>query len=195
MNSLYIAIPLILIGVLIQLVDKFSNDYKEFIEKIPYLKKTIFWLSIILIVLGGYQAVYSLIQSQKYEVYASPSEIKLRSHINKDFVLKISNNKDIAVCDVNCRICFDNQTIDQSIIKIEPIAKDVIPNVPFSLMGCVLSNGCSTISLYGISPHASKEFYIRIDGETINTDYRLSFNVYDWSLEPSLFNIPTRNFM
>ena len=191
MSSLYFAIPLIVVGVIIQLVDKFSNVYKEYIEKIPYLKKATFWLSIVLIILGGYQAVNSLIDSQKYEVYASPAEIKVRSFINKDFVLKITNNKNIAIYDVNCSICFNDQSIDQSIIKIEPITKDVIPNVPFSLMGCVLSNGCSTISLYGINPHSSKEFYIRINGATIKTDYRISFSVYDWSLEPSLFNIPT----
>ena len=117
MSSLYFAIPLIVVGVIIQLVDKFSDDYKEYIEKIPFLKKTIFWLSIILIILGGYQAVNWFIESQKYEVYASPSEIKMRSFINKDFVLKITNNKDIAIYDVNCSICFNDQSIDQSIIQ------------------------------------------------------------------------------
>lgn len=190
MNSLYIAIPLIIIGVVIQLVDKLSDVYKDHIEKIPYLKKTIFWLSIIIIILGGCQTVISILKSQKYEVYASPSEIKMRSHINKNFVLSITNNQDIAAYDVIFSICFDNQSIDKSIIEIEPITKDSIPNVPFSLMSIRLSNGCSTISLYSINPHSSKEFYVRINGSAVDTDYRVSFNVYNWALEPSLFDIP-----
>ena len=77
------------------------------------------------------------------------------------------------------------------LFKIEPLTKDVIPNVPFFFDGQFLSNGCSTISLYGINPHSSKEFYIRINGATIKTDYKVSFSVYDWSLRPYLYNIPT----
>jgi hypothetical protein len=191
MDSLYIAIPIIIVGLIIQIVDKFSNDYKEYIAKIPYLKITLFWLSVVLIAYGGYNAIDSLLKTKKFEVYASPSEIKLRDRINKDFVLKVSNNKNITVYDVNLSICLDNQSIDHSIIKIEPVYKEVIPNVPFSLMGAILSNGCSTLAFHSLSPVSSKEFYVRIDGETVAVDYRISFLVYDWALEPSLFNIPT----
>ena len=125
-------------------------------------------------------------------MYASPSEIKMRSKISKDFVLTISNNKkDEAVYDVLCGICLDNLSIDQSIIKIEPVKKEITPNVPFSLLGLILSNGCSTMSVQNISPNSSKEFYVSVNGENIDINFRISFLIYQWELKPSQFRFPT----
>jgi hypothetical protein len=176
---------------LIQLVDKFSGHYKELTEKKPYLKKAIFWISMALIIIGGIQAVVSYKETKKYAVYASPSELKMEPRMNKPFTLTITNNNNFAIYDINFSICLDNESIDNSIIEVVPVQKDSIPNVPFSLMGVDLSNACSTIVFPNISPHSSKDFYVTINGEKVNTPYRISFLVYDWALAPSLFSVST----
>ena len=83
---LYIAIPMVAIGVLIQLTNKLSEKYKDSIDKIPYLKTVLFWLSLALIVLGGYHTIDTLIKAQKYEIHASPAEINLEHRRNKNFI-------------------------------------------------------------------------------------------------------------
>lgn len=189
---LYISIPSIAIGIILQLFNKFSENYKETIEKVPYLKIVLFWLSLVFIVFGGYQTLYSVYRSnqeKKYEIYASPSEIKLMPRTNKDFILTVSNNKDYAIFDVNLSICSDNQSIDTSFLEIDPVEKDVIPNLPFSIVGITLSNGCSSILFHSINPHSSKQFRVRLKGEKIEVKSRISFLVYDWAPAPSSFDL------
>jgi hypothetical protein len=190
----YISISLIAIGIIIQLLNKFNENYKETIEKVPYLKIVLFGLSIVLTVFGGYQTIYSVYQSyqeKKYEIYASPSEIELMPRTNKNSILTVSNDKDFAIFDVNLSICCDNKSIDSSFIKIDPVEKDVIPDVPFSIAIITLSNGCSIMLIHSIDPHSTKKFYFSIKGENIEVNSRISFRVYDWAREPSSFNIST----
>lgn len=196
---LYISLPLIAICIIIQLLNKFNENYKKTIKKVPYLKNILFALSIVIIVFSGSQAVVQsiqekkaadrLIQEKKYEIYASPSEIELMPRTNKNFPLTVSNNKDFAIFDVNLSICSDNKSMDPSSIEIDPIKKEKIPNVPFSMAMITLSNGCTIIVFHSISPHSSKEFNVTIKGEKVEVKSRISFLVYDWAPEPSLFDI------
>ena len=188
---LEISIPLFFIGVIIQIVDKLSERYKESIEKVPYLKTVLFWLSILIIIVGGIGTISSLLQTKKYEVYAAPGEIKLGHQRNKHFTLKITNNQNFAVFDVNLGICCNNKKIDLSSISLKPAKEDKIPGVPFSILRLDFCNACSAFVIRSINAHSTKEFFVRIQGDKVKNDSLISFLVYDWAHEPSLFEIPT----
>lgn len=172
-------------------MDKLSENYKEYIEKVPYLKTGLFWLSIVIIFCGGYGTVSSIIQKKRFEVYAAPSEIKLGHQRNKKFTLKVTNNQDFAIYDANLGICTNNKDLDLRLISLDPVKEVEIPGVPFSMFRIDLGNSCCCIVLGGINAHSTNEYYVRIQGEKVKRDSLISFVIHDWGKEPSLFDIPT----
>ncbi len=188
-----IYISLITIGIVIQILDKYYTAYKNRIKNNPILRAVLLCLSIVLITINGVLVLIPICESQRYEVYASPSEINVRQRTNKDLVLKITNNKDYAIYDVSVSVCINDINVNPDIIDIMPAEVKEDPNIPFILVGYVLSNGCSTFSFHSISPHSTRDFHIRVKHENNIEDHKIAFIVYDWALEPSLFDVPITN--
>lgn len=134
------------------------------------------------------------IKDQTPTIFVSPSEITLTHQTTRNFILKIANNQDFAIFDVHLNISVNNKALELSLIKIEPIKTEAIPGVPFSMFRIDLSNGCSGIIFGSINAHSTREFNMKIEGEKIKTDSKISFAVYDWSLEPSLSDLSTKPF-
>ena len=187
---LNISILLLIIGLIIQIFDKMSERYRESIEKIPFLKTGLFWLSLLIILIGGYGTICSMLQAQKHKVYAAPSEIRLGHQRNKSFTLKITNNQNFAIFNVNVGICWNNKKFDQNLISINPVKGVEIPRVLTQLFRVYFTNACSALVISDINAHSTKEYFVRIQGEGLKSDSLISFVVYDWAPEPFSFDFP-----
>lgn len=121
------------------------------------------------------------------KINASPSEIHLRSHSNKPFRLKLTNNEDSAVFDVNFSICVDNKILNPCSIQLIPVKNEDNPNIPFPMLRVLYSNGCCGVIIQDISPHSTREFDTTIIGENVDGDSKVSFSIYQWSRESSVY--------
>lgn len=189
MDSYYLGLMLILIGLAGALIDKISNNFKEFLNKKPLLKRIKFVVTIMILVLGGIISLIIYLKSKEFEVYVSPNKAKVNAQVEKSIVLKVTNNKEYAIYDVQAGIFLDNLNIDKKIFKIEPVNEIVTPYKAL-FWGAGLSNGCLTLNINSISPNSTIEFYLNINGLKIKNDFNILFRIYNWSLESSAFTVP-----
>jgi hypothetical protein len=140
----------------------------------------------IFIVIGGICS-YPIKEQWKKDhekIVVSPKEIIFNAPANKDFVLSIINNQEVAVYNVCLGICLNSRTNDFTAIKIKSVIEELLPGIPLSPPEMSLSNGCYVKVIGYIKPYSTKELYITIEGKKLKTGSKVAFRVYNWYLEP-----------
>jgi hypothetical protein len=193
------SIIFIVLGCILQLYrilpDKFIKHLKK---RLPYLNTITIIMSILLIIYGGYKTVTLLIESHKYNLFVSPEEIEVHRQTNKEFILKVTNNYDFPLYDIQLEMLVQRGDLKSNKIKLKPIKKvEGLPGNVMGLFGYDKETGkqWQMIMFADLNAHSTKEFLTIADCTNCAENSTVTFEVTHWSNSPSSFSFkPKKDF-
>jgi tetratricopeptide (TPR) repeat protein len=180
---------LILSGLIgaIRIIAKEWNWLGSKTSKLPYFNAITTSLFGVLLLVGIYFPVKAQIDKTMYSVFVSPKTISVSPSYNKKSLLKIVNNKDYPLYQIDLKIAVEEGDLSVDAVKLNPKDKMKLES---DIGGVTLGHdvfGIGVITedgiredhkiIYELDAHSTKEFFVEIDATNLKKKSKVVFKI------------------
>ena len=184
----------LIVGAFIQAIRLLSPEWTwlgSMTSKIPHFKVITIVLSILCVLSGAiYQAITEFNKKQ-YSVFVVPESLDVSPGYNKRFIMKIVNNQDFPIYQIDLRIAVERGDLSVNDIRLNSTVESKIKSEMKSETGKVtishdvIGLGMTTkdgkrenhLILYDIDAHATREFSVDINANNMQQHSKAVFQI------------------
>jgi tetratricopeptide (TPR) repeat protein len=199
-------IPIIVIylaiGGLLQLFRVLTDNFdwvKNVTSKIPYYKTITICITVLLIIAGVLLQIKTEFDKQRYSIFVVPKNITVTPGYSKKAIIKIVNNNDYPVYQIDLKVSVEEGDLPVDSIKLDPKDEAKIKSeIGSDTDKIIISHdqlGIGTINeegkrenhiiIYDIDAHTTKEYFAEINANNIKSRSKVNFEIVRTATEPS----------
>jgi len=188
----------IILGGLIEAFRRLATEWtwlSSKTSKIPYFNTITICLSVLLLLGGIYHQVTTEIDKKKYSVFVSPETISVNPGYSKKSILKIVNNHDYPLYQIDLKIAVEEGDLSVDDVKLdqrdEMKLKSSTGGVTWGHdvlgIGMITKEGKREDHkiIYELDAHSTKEFFVEIDANRIKQKSKVDFQIVRTATEPA----------
>ena len=180
----------IIVGSLIEAIRRLSNEWEwlgSITSKIPYFNTITIVLSVICVLIGVVHQVKTEIDKKQFSFFVAPESIDVHPGYSKRTLLKIVNNQDFPIYQIDLEISVEEGDLSVDDFKLYP--KDM-PKMESETGGVVISwdvfamvgitnegKRKKHIIIYDIAAHSTKEYFAEINADKMHQKSKIVFQI------------------
>jgi tetratricopeptide (TPR) repeat protein len=164
-----------------------------------YLDKILISITVLLFLIGIFYQVKAEFEKKKYSIFVSPEKIQVTPGYSKKSILKIINNHDYPLYQIDLRIAVEKGDLSVDAIKLDQKDKTKMEStiggaingitIAWDIfgIGVITENGKREDHryIYELDAHSTKEFIIEINADKITQNSLAIFQIVRTSTEPT----------